>query len=1019
MTRIAVSALAAVLVAGTRLVSQPPVPAAQSPAAVILSVGTPVERSLAGMERHDYDLVLRAGDYAALTVDQRGTDLVIRIFDASDAAVAVFDDEVRKDEREYPALVADASRAYRVSVSARYPKLASGRYAIWIDALRSATDRDRESYEARKLGTEAANLRAAGKFDEGLARGTRGLALAESALGPDAAYVGTLLATLAGLKRSKGQQPEAEPLFLRAIAIAEAALGREHPQTGALKELLGVMYNAMDDYARAEPLMLEGTAVMERALGDHPRVATCLMDLALLHTHRGDYPRALAELQRALQISDRTMSPDEFGAIAIVNNLGDLYVTMKDFDRAQPLIERALRDIERTLGGDNFRATNPLLNLGIIARERGDFPRALEYLRRAYGIREKTYGREHTDTASLLISIGNVYHAQKAYAAALETYRQALEVLERTAGPFHNLTLMALNSAARTSAASGDVATALQQRARVEALLDRTIAFNLAIGSDREKLAYLEQTYERMGRTISLHLRQASGNPEAASLAATAILRRKARLLDASLDSRAALRAHLQPGDQMILDQLSAVTAQLSTLALNGPGRMPPAAFRQQLAALDERRETLESDISRRSARFRAESRETTLADVRAVLAVSSALIEFVVYQPFDPSAATDATAHGEPRYAAYVIRRDGVVRGIDLGPAKAVDAAVARVRDALRDPSRRDVRTLARTLDEAVLRPVRALTGDATQLLIAPDGWLNLLPFEALVDERGRFQVQRYAISYLASGRDLLRMQVRRASTGPPLILADPAFGDPPAPLHGAERGQTSPAADGARMFFAPLGGTALEAAAIRRVLPGAMLLTGARANKAALTGGGTPSIVHLASHAFFLGDRPGKAASPVAGTRAMSADVPSEDPLLRSGIALAGANLARQRDAGILTALEASTLNLWGTSLVTLSACDTGVGAIRNGEGVYGLRRAFFLAGAETLVMSLWPVSDYVTRHVMTDYYGGLGRGLGRAAALRRVQLSMLSDPHRRHPFYWAAFIQAGDWTPLPLTR
>jgi hypothetical protein len=143
------------------------------------------------------------------------------------------------------------------------------------------------------------------------------------------------------------------------------------------------------------------------------------------------------------------------------------------------------------------------------------------------------------------------------------------------------------------------------------------------------------------------------------------------------------------------------------------------------------------------------------------------------------------------------------------------------------------------------------------------------------------------------------------------------------------------------------------------------------------------------------------------------------SADPLLRSGIALAGANLARQRDAGILTALEASTLNLWGTKLVTLSACDTGIGAVRNGEGVYGLRRAFFLAGAQTLVMSLWPVSDYVTRTVMTDYYGGLARGLGREAALRRVQLAMLSDPQRRHPFYWAAFIQAGDWTPLPKAR
>ena len=146
------------------------------------------------------------------------------------------------------------------------------------------------------------------------------------------------------------------------------------------------------------------------------------------------------------------------------------------------------------------------------------------------------------------------------------------------------------------------------------------------------------------------------------------------------------------------------------------------------------------------------------------------------------------------------------------------------------------------------------------------------------------------------------------------------------------------------------------------------------------------------------------------------MTVTVQSENPLLRSGIALAHANMpARNGDTGILTALEASTLNLWGTQLVTLSACDTGVGDVRNGEGVFGLRRAFFLAGAETLVMSLWPVSDFTTRSTMTRFYEGLSRGLGRDEALRRAKLDMLADKQRRHPFYWASFIEAGAWTPL----
>jgi CHAT domain-containing protein len=162
-------------------------------------------------------------------------------------------------------------------------------------------------------------------------------------------------------------------------------------------------------------------------------------------------------------------------------------------------------------------------------------------------------------------------------------------------------------------------------------------------------------------------------------------------------------------------------------------------------------------------------------------------------------------------------------------------------------------------------------------------------------------------------------------------------------------------------------------------------------------------PSILHIASHGFFLtGDHDPEAAF--------------QNPLLRSGIALAGANLPdRGRGGGILTALEAAGLDLWGTELVTLSACDTAIGEIHNGEGVYGLRRAFTLAGADSLVMSLWPVNDAVARDTMVSYYVRLRVGASRGEALRQTKLAMLKRATLRHPYYWAAFIQSGDWTRL----
>ena len=133
-----------------------------------------------------------------------------------------------------------------------------------------------------------------------------------------------------------------------------------------------------------------------------------------------------------------------------------------------------------------------------------------------------------------------------------------------------------------------------------------------------------------------------------------------------------------------------------------------------------------------------------------------------------------------------------------------------------------------------------------------------------------------------------------------------------------------------------------------------------------------------------------------------------------MRSGLGLAGANTGNggEGNDGILTALEATGLDLWGTKLVVLSACDTGVGEVKNGDGVYGLRRALVLAGSESQVMSLWSVSDRGTRDLMIDYYKALNSGVGRSEALRQAQLKMIKDPKRWHPFYWASFIQSGEW-------
>jgi CHAT domain-containing protein len=176
---------------------------------------------------------------------------------------------------------------------------------------------------------------------------------------------------------------------------------------------------------------------------------------------------------------------------------------------------------------------------------------------------------------------------------------------------------------------------------------------------------------------------------------------------------------------------------------------------------------------------------------------------------------------------------------------------------------------------------------------------------------------------------------------------------------------------------------------------------------------------LLHIATHGFFLrdgGDASTTDSKATSGTRLGRSAAWAENPMLRSGLALAGANQSRSgEDDGVLTALEASGLDLWGTSQVVLSACDTGVGEVKHGDGVYGLRRALVLAGAESQLMSLWPVSDRSTRDLMVDYYRRLTDGEARGEALRQAQILMLRSSRHAHPYYWAGFIQSGEWRSL----
>ena len=967
-----------------------------------------LERVLARGQEHVYRLALTAGEYVEVLIEQRGIDTTVTVRDTAGRTLADFDDETGPSGREQIDVVADDAGTYAVTVAAARGTTVPGSYAVRISARRLATGRDRSRLAARELKTAATRLENDGRFEDARRTLERTMALTEGLHGSDDVRVAGIAAQLAGVYRKLADGATAESLYQRAIAILERTRGTRHPATALAWSQLAALYQREGKRRSAETLLRQSLDVIQSTLGtDHPWFVSCLTTLGNLRDSAGDLDGEESIIRYALEIAERIGDAGSVQYAALLNNLGEVRRQKEDYDRAEALFRQSLALGERLHGPASYTNATPLQNLGIVARERKDYPAALAYNARALAIRERAVGLSHPDVAHILTNLANIYRAQGDYERSLHTHLRALRIWEGAAGPYQRATLLSVGNIAKTYAAMGDLGNALAYQRRSDAIVETQLALNLAVGSERQKLMFVQGMAERTDRTISLHLREAPGNADAAALAALALLQRKGRVLDALIDTRAAVRQRIaSTSDKALLDRLNATTADLARLALSSRFVPHPETRERQIKELTTMKERLEAELAEHSAEFRAQVQPVTLGGVEAALPANAALVEFTIYRPFDPRAERNSEAYGQPRYAAYIVRRGWSPHGVDLGPADALNRSVESLRQALRDPKRADVAERARALDAQVMQPLRASLDGTTRLLISPDGELNLVPFEALVDEQGRYLVEHHTVSYLTSGRDLLRMQPGRPNYRRPVVFANPVFGEPAlsgrraiaeASTEPARRSVTTGATLTA-LYFAPLAATAEEGRAIKDLFPNAILLTGLRATKTALQGIQSPRMLHIASHGFFLQD----------------AQASVENPLLRSGLAFAGANLT-QGPPGMLTALEASSLDLWGTKLVTLSACDTGVGQVRNGEGVYGLRRAFVLAGAETVVMSLWPVRDAVAREAMVSYYSGLRAGLGRGDALRQAKLAMLKRQGRRHPFYWASFIQSGEWANL----
>lgn len=817
----------------------------------------------------------------------------------------------------------------------------------------------------------------------------------------------------------------------QALAIAKEISDRSRQIRSLLA--LGIVYKKLSRYEEALNVYQQAYTLAQEE-SDRGLAANLLFGIGTIYAIQKQYEQALNAYQQAQEAThNNPLAPFVNGINA--DNVEEFYLIAQQYSSNIGIsaLADSCTDALAYYGSDGLKQKFALDNINVLAKKANQtfltlkgaifhaigqlylnqesYSQAFTYYQQALPILHEA---EAVMEGATLGDLAIIYKLQGQYEQALECSRRGLEISRAFNHRINEKD--ALNSLAIVYWAKGDISSTLDtlsQKAEVE---NETFALNLAIGSEERKRAYIAGQDRSIDTTVTFHLQAVPQNPEASRLAFATVLQRKGRILDAVSDNIQRLRRNLQAEDQTLFDELSSFRNSLADLFYHKQNTLSVEEFKTQVAILKAKIEELEDTLAQRSIEFRTEVQPVTVEAVQALIPVDAALVEFVRYFPFNPKTSFTSEAWGTPRYAAAILTHQENPKWINLGETTPIDRAVKEFRDKLRNRQNQlsDLQESVQALHNLLIPRIQTELGDIRHLLIAPDSQLNLIPFAALVDSQNQYLGDIYTISYLTSGRDLLRSQVEKSDRPiqqDAVIIANPN-------LHGMH----------------------IETEAIASFLQNALLLKDSQAIKETLKQY-SPTILHIAAHGFF--------------SRSTDNPVLNENPLLRCGLVLAGDNTdQRDNEKVVLTALEVTGLNLHGTRLVVLSACETGLGGVLDGEGVYGLRRAFVIAGAESQMVSLWNVDDFPTTFLIINFYNHLSHQYSDpnleagsvAIALNQAQLWLKNltkrdlekwieekqlplDPTMRmnlrrrfykleddakpfkSPFYWAAFCALGQ--------
>lgn len=910
------------------------------------------------------------------------------------------------------------------------------------------------------------------------------------------------LRNLAVVYTYQGRYLEAEQRYLEVLPMLEKILGKAHPVIADNLINMAALSEEQGLYSEAEQKYLTALEIQRNILGsEHPEIAHTFNQIAVLYRIQGRYAESEKLHLECLAMAKRLLGEQHPFMAVVLNNLAVLYDELTQYQKAESLFLAALVIVKSVFGNEHPQVASTMNNLAVIYDFQGRYAEAEKLHLETLRLRKLLLGEEHPQISNSLNNLAELYFSLGRFAEAEQKYVETLAMRKRLLGEEHPDVAFSMNNLATVLAATNRPDEALAYRIQASKINDKIIRNIFAFSSESDRLAFLQKIRNNFDLFLSLVHNHLSDSDSAKLAAIDFVLKRKGLTATALAAQNEALYSGRYPQLQEKFRQLSDLNTRLVHLTFSVPQTDVTATtektisqfttYRENLTQLQAQHNYLQKQLALQVPEIQLSEQIFDRHSIAAALPPDSILVEFVRFDMFDfPAISANGETQWYPaRYLAFILkaRQPDAVEIIDFKAADTIDRLIQVFRLQASDYTQPTLAigkakkprlhikpydsTAAIELSQLLFEPIRDSVKDCRHLIIAPDGNLNLVPFQILpIDSTGqRLLMDEYTISYLSVGRDILRTKVQplTGSIWAPLIIADPDFD---LKAESATDEETVKKTDEQRIpeLLSTFTGQSLRRApgtrflgeSVAKKLSNTQLYLGAEALETRLTTSSCPSIMLIATHGLFL---PNTEPEPASNKRHLLSTEPGrtakvENPMMRSGLALAGANtrlaggtLPKQAGKGFVFAQDIASLDLWANELTVLSACDTARGDIAIGEGVFGLRRAFAVAGAKTLVMSLWPVPDKVTALLMERFFNNLQSGVSRAKALNHAQdyISRITvkelhqstlgtevlkellgvkelpadselnyqteDTPLQHPFYWGAWICQGNTEPL----